>query len=85
MSEVWTELAMNIAQQPIPPDQAQCVTIVCNDCGVHEDDRRWHYLGVQCRTCNSFNTLHDVKMMGQEAHDHLAKIDAEGRDPNPNL
>jgi len=76
MTEVWAALADDIAMQPIPPEQARCVGIVCNDCEVREDDRRWHYLGVECRTCGSFNTSHNTKMTGEEAHEYMNRIEA---------
>ena len=47
---------MGIALQPVPPEMARVVTIVCNDCEERDEDRRWHFLGVQCNKCGSFNT-----------------------------
>jgi RING finger/CHY zinc finger protein 1 len=76
MTEVWSALADDIAMQPLPPDQARCVDIVCNDCGEHEEDRRWHYLGVECNSCGSFNTSHNTKLTGEEAHEYLNRIEA---------
>lgn len=76
MTEVWSALADDIAMQPLPPDQARCVDIVCNDCGEHEEDRRWHYLGVECGSCGSFNTSHNTKLTGEEAHEYLNRIEA---------
>ena len=60
MSAVWDSLAEDIAMQPLPPDQVRMTNIVCNDCGVREENRTWHYLGVQCKNCNSFNTSHTL-------------------------
>lgn len=75
MSEVWRGLAMDIAMQPLPPDQARVVDIICNDCEGREQNRRWHYLGVQCRRCNSFNTSHTTTMFGVEADQFLNSLE----------
>uniref|UniRef100_A0A7S3QBM3 RING-type domain-containing protein n=1 Tax=Chaetoceros debilis TaxID=122233 RepID=A0A7S3QBM3_9STRA len=76
MSEVWRGLAMDIAMQPLPPDQARVVDIICNDCECKEENRRWHYLGVQCRNCSSFNTSHNATMFGVEADTFLASVES---------
>lgn len=77
MTEVWASLAEDIAAQPLPPDQARCVDIVCNDCHSKQEDRRWHYLGVGCNECGSFNTTHTIKSVGIEADNYLNKLDNE--------
>jgi hypothetical protein len=53
------------------------VDITCNDCEERDTDRRWHYLGVQCRHCSSFNTSHTIKMSGTKAHSYLGQIEVE--------
>ena len=59
---------MGIALQPVPPELARVVTISCTDCEVREANRRWHFLGVQCRHCTSFNTVvEETTMTGPEA------------------
>lgn len=77
MHEVWDELAMDIALQPLPPEHCRVVDVYCNDCELREENRRWHYLGVQCRHCSSFNTQFTVKMTGVEAHSYLAQFERE--------
>ena len=77
MTEVWASLAEDIAAQPLPPDQARCVDIVCNDCHSKQENRRWHYLGVGCNECGSFNTTHTIKSVGVEADNYLNKLDNE--------
>lgn len=77
MAFEWTTLARDIEDQPIPPDQTRCVDITCNDCEVRQKNRRWHYLGVQCGECGSFNTTHSVTMAGVEANEFLNVIEAE--------
>jgi RING finger/CHY zinc finger protein 1 len=77
MSAAWASLARDVAAQPLPPDQTRCVDISCNDCEVREKNRRWHYLGVQCKNCGGFNTTHNIKMTGLEAHKYLHTLEAE--------
>ena len=68
MQPIWDAMATGIALQSVPPDLSRVVTIICNDCEVKETGRRWHFLGVQCRNCNSFNTTIDsTELVGLEA------------------
>jgi RING finger and CHY zinc finger domain-containing protein 1 len=57
MAAAWEARARDIAEQPMPPDLVRVVDIMCNDCGTKSHMRNWHFLGVQCPQCNSFNTL----------------------------
>jgi hypothetical protein len=69
-------MAMGIALQPVPPELARVVTIMCNDCEVLDENRRWHFLGVQCRHCTSFNTTLEVTTLtGREAAAYLDELD----------
>ena len=69
MKPTWDTMAMGIALQPIPPELCKVVTIMCNDCEDVQSNRAWHFLGVQCRQCESFNTVVDrITLMGREAH-----------------
>lgn len=72
MEQTWAAMAMGIALQPVPPDMARLVDIICNDCEERSLNQRWHFLGVQCHSCNSFNTSIDrTVLVGQEAADIL--------------
>ena len=52
----------------VPPELAKVVDISCNDCEQPSINCRWHILGVQCKNCNSFNTVVDqVRLTGEEA------------------
>ena len=76
MQPTWNAMAMGIELQPVPPDLAKAVTIICNDCERTDDNRAWHFLGVQCRSCTSFNTVVErITMVGAEAHAFLATAD----------
>jgi len=76
MLPTWNAMAMGIALQPVPPDLAKAVTIVCNDCEKSEENRAWHFLGVQCRHCQSFNTVVErIAMVGPQAHEFLMVAD----------
>jgi len=82
MAATWSAMAMGIALQPVPADLARVVTIVCYDCEQHEDNRRWHFLGVRCHKCMSFNTtVERTTMMGRDAAAFLDELDAR-RDQN---
>ena len=72
MEETWNAMAMGIALQPVPPDMARVVDILCNDCEHKGENQRWHFLGVQCRRCTSFNTtVERTVLVGQEANAFL--------------
>jgi predicted ATP-dependent serine protease len=80
MMPTWNAMAAGIAMQPVPPELARVVSITCNDCESNEDARAWHFLGMQCSKCQSFNTVVDkILLTGEEAHEFLemnAKIAA---------
>jgi phage FluMu protein Com len=67
---------MGIALQPVPPELARVVTIMCNDCEELDENRRWHFLGVRCMRCMSFNTtVERTTMTGREAAAYLDELD----------
>jgi RING finger/CHY zinc finger protein 1 len=57
MAAAWQARARDIALQPMPDDLKRTVNIICNDCEVKSDNLNWHFLGVQCPGCSSFNTV----------------------------
>jgi transposase-like protein len=57
MAAAWEARARDIAEQPMPPDLERVVDIMCNDCETKSRRRNWHFLGVQCPHCRSFNTV----------------------------
>jgi len=72
MEQTWNAMAMGIALQPVPADMARVVDILCNDCEGKSVNQRWHFLGVQCQGCGSFNTtVERTVLVGQEAADFL--------------
>jgi RING finger and CHY zinc finger domain-containing protein 1 len=72
MIPTWSAMATSIAIQPIPPELARVVSISCNDCEATEDAKAWHFLGMQCIKCQSFNTVVDkIHLTGMEAHEFL--------------
>merc|ERR1719410_3397915 len=76
MASTWAAIARDIAMQPLPPEWAKVVNITCNDCEERDFGRRWHFLGVQCNRCSSFNTGVDkITMVGQEAAEFLLAVD----------
>jgi len=75
MMPTWNAMAAGVALQQVPPELARVVNITCNDCEKADDARAWHFLGVQCRNCSSFNTVVDrIIMSGEEAHDFLETL-----------
>jgi RING finger and CHY zinc finger domain-containing protein 1 len=72
MMPTWNAMAASIAMQPIPPEMARVVSLTCNDCESTEDARAWHFLGMQCSKCQTFNTVVDrIHLTGEEAHEFL--------------
>ena len=57
MAAAWEARARDIAEHPMPADLQRVVDIMCNDCETKSHRRNWHFLGIQCPTCNSFNTV----------------------------
>lgn len=72
MAAAWAARARDIEMQPMPADLARVVNIMCNDCETKSLNRNWHFLGVQCPSCNSFNTI--VEQV----------ISSGSEEPNPN-
>ena len=65
-------MARAVALQPLPAELARVVSLSCNDCERREDARGWHFLGMQCIHCQSFNTVVDrIVLQGEEAHEFL--------------
>ena len=57
MELAWASRARDIELQPMPNDLRRVVNIMCNDCETKSANRDWHFLGVQCSACRSFNTI----------------------------
>jgi len=57
MAAAWEARAMDIQMQPMPSDLARVVKIMCYDCEEKSQNLSWHFLGVQCPNCMSFNTV----------------------------
>lgn len=75
MMPTWNAMASGVTLQPVPPELARVVNITCIDCETSEDARAWHFLGVQCRNCSSFNTVVDrIIMSGEEANEFLEAL-----------
>lgn len=57
MAAAWEARARDIAEHPMPADLQRVVNIMCNDCETKSHGQQWHFLGIQCPSCNSFNTV----------------------------
>lgn len=81
MASTWSAMAASISLQPVPPEMARLVTIMCNDCEERDENRQWHFLGVQCRKCSSFNTtVEQITLLGREAAEDGASRPSVGQD-----
>lgn len=77
MAATWSAIAMGIALQPVPPEMARMVSIFCNDCEGADRNQRWHFLGVRCTQCFSFNTtVEQIVMQGRDAALFLDRLEA---------
>jgi len=77
MRPMWDALATAIRLQPVPSQYAQVVTILCNDCENKAIHRPWHFLGVQCMECLSFNTvIVETELSGEAAVAFLRGLDS---------
>ncbi|GAX29114.1 RING finger and CHY zinc finger domain-containing protein 1 [Fistulifera solaris] len=76
MASTWSAISMGISLQPVPPDMARVVNIYCNDCEVRESNLRWHFLGVKCNNCHSYNTVvEQIVMHGVDAAEFLDRVE----------
>lgn len=76
MASTWSAISMGISLQPVPPDMARVVNIYCNDCEIRESNRRWHFLGVKCNHCMSYNTaVEQIVMHGVDAAEFLDRVE----------
>ena len=57
MASQWEARAQDIREQPMPEDLARVVNIMCYDCEEKSEEQPWHFLGVRCPKCQSFNTV----------------------------
>lgn len=57
MAAAWEARARDISEHPMPSDLQRIVDIMCNDCETKSHARNWHFLGIQCGHCSSFNTV----------------------------
>ena len=64
MAAAWARRARDIERQPMPEDLARRVNVMCNDCESKDENRSWHFLGVQCAGCSSFNTVVESVVAG---------------------
>jgi RING finger and CHY zinc finger domain-containing protein 1 len=82
MAAAWEARARDIAEHAMPPDLQRIVDIMCNDCEVKSHNRQWHFLGIQCPNCNSFNTV--VENVVSTAADQMTQ-QGQSQEPPPNL
>lgn len=82
MAAAWEARARDIAEQPMPADLQRVVDIMCNDCETKSYQRQWHFLGVQCPSCNSFNTVVEQVTNGENnAQNNPTAQNGSGNNP----
>jgi ribosomal protein S27E len=84
MSAAWAARARDIEMQPMPEDLARVVNIMCNDCERKSENRNWHFLGVQCPGCSSFNTVVENVISGNDGGGGEGESAAANDDNNEN-
>lgn len=57
MAAAWEARAREVAEHPMAEEFQRIVNIMCIDCESKSNNRQWHFLGIQCPCCNSFNTV----------------------------
>jgi len=75
MEGAWASRARDIQLQPMPGDLRRVVNIMCNDCESKSSNRPWHFLGVQCVSCRSFNTIVEQVVRHGEAVQNEEEMD----------
>jgi len=79
MAAAWDARARDIAEHPMPADLQRVVDIMCNDCETKSHGLNWHFLGIQCPNCNSFNTV--VEQVLSSGADGTGNGTAETQNP----
>jgi len=77
MAAAWEARARDIAEHPMPADLQRVVDIMCNDCETKSCNRQWHFLGIQCPGCSSFNTVVE-QVVSSGPPDGAAPVGAPG-------
>lgn len=57
MAAAWEARRREIAEHPMPEELQRIVDIMCIDCEQMSHRQQWHFLGIQCPQCSSFNTV----------------------------
>ncbi|KFU91235.1 RING finger and CHY zinc finger domain-containing protein 1, partial [Chaetura pelagica] len=61
MRQSWQQLDEEVARTPMPPEHHnRLVEILCHDCSARSSVQ-FHFLGLKCRACGSYNTAQDGK------------------------
>mmetsp|Transcript_6916 Transcript_6916/g.7549 ORF Transcript_6916/g.7549 Transcript_6916/m.7549 type:complete len:395 (-) Transcript_6916:465-1649(-) len=84
MSRAWADRKREIESQPMPSDLAREVTIWCNDCEKNSEKQNWHFLGVQCPNCTSFNTAVQNNFSASSNNNNNSNGDGDGGQNNSN-
>lgn len=80
MAAAWEARARDIAEHPMPSDLQRIVDIMCNDCETKSHSQNWHFLGIQCGHCSSFNTVVEqvISSGGDQNGQANANVDGNG-------
>ncbi len=56
MSTYWILMDNEIIMHPLPEEIKKKVNILCYDCENKTENIDWHFIGIKCGPCNSYNT-----------------------------
>ena len=82
MAAAWEARARDIAEHPMPSDLQRVVDIMCNDCERKSFARNWHFLGIQCGHCGSFNTVVEQVLSSGPPGGEEGQANSEGENPS---
>ncbi|PKS12154.1 hypothetical protein jhhlp_001452 [Lomentospora prolificans] len=78
METQFRNLDVAIQSQPMPEEfQDTKAIVLCNDCCA-KSTTKYHWLGLKCMVCTSYNTV-ELQILGGNPHQHPNAPEAQGR------
>ncbi|KAF7714705.1 Uncharacterized protein PECH_007070 [Penicillium ucsense] len=83
MESTFRNLDRTIESQPMPAEFTDTKALVyCNDCGA-KSVVKYHWLGLKCDLCESYNTAQIRVLQGDDVPDITENVDVESLTPRP--
>ncbi|KAJ5489598.1 hypothetical protein N7539_004488 [Penicillium diatomitis] len=83
MESTFRNLDRTIESQPMPAEFTDTKALVyCNDCGA-KSVVKYHWLGLKCDLCESYNTAQIRVLQGDDVPDITENMDVESLPPRP--